>query len=42
MGPMGKLPAMGLKRTIKVFRCYSCNHIAWTEKPLVSQGFQPA
>jgi hypothetical protein len=32
MGPMGKLPAMGLKRAIKVFRCGVCNHLAWNEK----------
>jgi hypothetical protein len=32
MGPMGKLPAMGVKRAIKVFRCDICNHIAWTEQ----------
>jgi hypothetical protein len=30
MGPMGKLPAIGLKRTIKVFSCDVGNHIAWT------------
>jgi hypothetical protein len=31
MGPIGKLPAMGLKRSIKVFRCDDCRHISWTE-----------
>jgi hypothetical protein len=29
MTPMGKLPAMGAKPLIKVFRCHECDHIGW-------------
>jgi len=28
---MGKLPAIGIKRVIKVFRCSGCRHISSTE-----------
>jgi hypothetical protein len=28
---MGKLPAMGIKRLIKVFRCNGCHRISSTE-----------
>jgi hypothetical protein len=31
MEPMGKLPAMGLKPLIRVFRCSVCKRIASTE-----------
>jgi hypothetical protein len=31
MALMGKLPAMGLKPFIKVFRREGCRHISWTE-----------
>ena len=28
---LGKLPPVGLKRLIKVFRCTDCNQVSWTE-----------
>jgi hypothetical protein len=28
---VGKLPAIGLKPLIKVFRCCGCNRISWNE-----------
>ena len=27
MQPLGKLPAVGIKPLIKVFRCYKCNRV---------------
>jgi hypothetical protein len=38
MQPMGKLPAVGAKPLIKVFRCYECNHIAWDSQEAASPG----
>jgi hypothetical protein len=29
MRPLGKLPAIGAKPLIKVFRCHKCNRIEW-------------